>query len=145
MSISASLSVILANRCNQSLSSVKIINSLLNNGWHLEKNNKIYYLPLGDDDDFDWQENQINKDAFAEIVEQKEQAGEIIGVGLTWGNTDIGVILLIYANYQLSFSLAINRKKLQSNVTDFNWYLEKILPCLETDFMTVSNFSFSQD
>ncbi|WP_160117930.1 hypothetical protein, partial [Lacrimispora sphenoides] len=98
-----------------------------------------------DDDDFDWQENQINKDAFAEIVEQKEQAGEIIGVGLTWGNTDIGVILLIYTNYQLSFSLTINRKKLQSNITDFNWYLEKILPCLETDFMTVSNFSFSQD
>lgn len=47
MSISASLSITLANRCNQSLSSIKIINSLLNNGWYLEKNNKIYYLPLG--------------------------------------------------------------------------------------------------
>jgi hypothetical protein len=25
--------------------SIKIIDGLLNSGWHLEKNNKIYYLP----------------------------------------------------------------------------------------------------
>ena len=145
MSVSASLNITLASRDNQPLSSRKIIDSLLNSEWCLVNNNKIYYLPLGDDDDFDWQENQITKDNFFEIVKQKEDTKEIIGVGLTWANTDIGVILLIHTNYQLSFSLTVNRKKLQGNITNFNWYLEKILPCFETSFMTVENFSFGQD
>ncbi len=145
MSISASLNISLASRGNQALSSVKIIESLSNNGWNLINNGKICYLPIGDQDDFDWQESQISKSDFLEVVKRKEQAGEIVGVVINWGNTNVGGDLLIHQDYKLTFSITVNRKSLEdSDLTDFNWYLGKILPCFEMDSMTVANFSFDQ-
>ncbi|WP_164824289.1 hypothetical protein, partial [Paenibacillus elgii] len=41
-------------------------------------------------DDFDWQQDEIKKVNLIEIVEEKEQNGEIIGVTLIWGESGVG-------------------------------------------------------
>ena len=70
---------------------------------------------------------------------------EIIGAGLTWKETSIGGTMLIHPNLDISFSLTTNRKRVSNNITDVIWYLERILPYLETDLMTVQQFTFRQD
>ena len=145
MSTLASLDIKLSRKKAIQISTESIIKALMSNGWNILNNGNILYLPLGDQDDFDWQENALNQSDFFNIIEQKVRKNEIIGVGITWKDSVIGGTLLINPAFDISFSLTINRKRLFSNVTDVNWYLEKLLPCLETDLMTVERFSFSQD
>lgn len=145
MSTLASLRIKLAHKKANPISAVSILKVLIEHGWNLVNNGKVLYLPLGDDDDFDWQEDEINESVFLNIVYQKEKANEVIGVGMTWKDTSIGGTVLICSALDISFSLTINRKRLINNITDVNWYLEKIIPCLDTDFTTVENYNFSQD
>ena len=144
MSTQVSLSIKLSRRGNNVLSSVQIIQILVNNGWNLTNNGKTLYLPLGDKDDFNWQEEFLTTIDFFDLVKRKEQSNEIIGVGLYWDGTEIGGTLLLHQDHNISFSVSINRKILFGNITDVNWYLERILPCLETDAMIIEHFSFSQ-
>ena len=145
MSTLASLDILISKRGQGAISAVEILQLLFIKGWNATNNGKILYLPLGDDDDFDWQEQQLSISELLNIVSQKEKQGEIIGVGVTWESTMIGGTLLIHSNCSLSFSLTINRKQLVSNITDVSWYLERILPCFETDTTIVEKFTFSQD
>lgn len=56
---------------------------------------------------------------------------EIIGLELTWLDTNIGGNFLFYPEGGLSFLLNIKRiESLLTALTDFNWYLEKIVPVL---------------
>ena len=145
MSTLASIDIKLSRKKAFPISSESIIKALILSGWNAVNNGKILYLPLGDEDDFDWQEKALNQSDIFSIIEQKERNNEIVGVGITWKDTAIGGTLLINPAFDISFSLTINRKRLFDNVTDVNWYLERLLPCLETDLMTVEHFSFSQD
>jgi len=145
MSALASIDVTIEKRGSESITAVEILELLTKQGWNINNNGNTLYLPLGDDDDFDWQEAVINKEELFSIIVQKEEQQEIIGIGLTWENTDIGGTLLIHSNNLLSFSLTINRKVLSNNITDVNWYLERILPCFETNLITVERFAFAQD
>ena len=144
MSISASLDVAIASKPGYSITSSEIISILAKNGWKIKNENKILYLPLGDDDDFDWQEDQITESEFYEIAKQKQNNNEVIGVGMIWENTSIGGTLLVYPDHKISFSLSINLKTISNGATDVNWYLDKILPYLESDLTTIETFSFIQ-
>lgn len=148
MSIFASIDISIASRLGYSITSIDIINTLINNGWKIRNENKIYYLPIGDNDNFDWQDNEISEKEFFSIAKQKDQNNEIIGVALIWKDSKIGGTLLIYPEHKFSINLTINLKKLNNNIkcriTDVNWYLEKILPFFENDTTTVENFSFIQ-
>lgn len=145
MSTLASINIKLSKKKSGSISAVSILKALIIHGWILMNNGKILYLPLGDEDNYDWQENELSEPEFFRIVERKEKKNEIIGVGMTWKDTSIGGTILIHSALDISFSLTTNRRRLVNNITDVNWYLERILPCLETDSMTVEQFKFSQD
>lgn len=144
MSIEASVNIKLSKRGNQSISSSQIVRSLINGGWNIKKDGKVLYLPLGDDDDFDWQEDVLSEADFLKLAQEKEQVNEIIGIGLFWNDTETGGTLLLYSDCSISFSATINRKVLMNNITDVNWYLEKIIPCLEIASLGIEHFTFTQ-
>ncbi|MDS0526552.1 hypothetical protein NNC19_12745 [Clostridium sp. SHJSY1] len=148
MSISASIDVKLARNNNEKISAKKLISILISDKWRLQDNGKISYLPLGDDDDFDWQYDEISINELMDIVDKKEERREVIGLIMLWDTTEIGVNLLIHSELELSFSCSINRKKLNNldnrSITDVNWYVEKIIPLLQKNNYIVESFSFEE-
>lgn len=130
MSYSVSLNVKLNSNAIHSCKEIIIL--LLRFGWNIEKNSKITFLPLNDDDMFDWTSSDITFDDFIKLVEEKENAKEIVGVELYWKSTDIGGHLLMYNNSDFSIEFNINTKYVEEmiKIPDFNWYAEKTIPCL---------------
>jgi len=53
-------------------------------------------LPLGDNKVFDWQTSEINMHELFTIILKKEQAKEIVGVGMLFETLDIGVSFLFW-------------------------------------------------
>jgi len=152
--VSANLDVYLSRRAGFVFSAEKIIRCMLDRGWTIVHREMIFFLPVGDVDEYDWQEEKISENDFLiEIVKKKEIAKEIIGVDLYWKDTDVGVSMLMFPSYELSFSVSINRStmdlsdlclKEKIDITDVSWYLNTILPCFETSELTVSKYVFSQ-
>jgi len=149
MSVSASIDVVLFNKQNYIFSILDVINMMLNNNWKIENEGKISYLPLGDNGLYDWTENVITENQLKQIVRQKELEKETIGVIFYWENTDIGVSMLVLQDNQITFNLNINRVQIESlkfmKVTDVNWYLNRIIPCLNTEKFKVQDVKFHQD
>jgi hypothetical protein len=106
---------------------VEIINKLIDFGWSLNDNGQISYLPLGDNDDFNWIRENISKEKLMNILIKKESQNELIGIAMTWNTSEIGGEFLFWGRGEISINLNIN-KKLQNNLfTDVNWYLEKLI------------------
>lgn len=129
MSVSASIDFnFYSNSIN--ITPLLLITILISNGWALSDCGGKSYLPIGDIDDFDWQYSKsITDDEIIQICAIKFENQEIIGLGLTWLDSNIGGDFLFYPNGDLSFLLNIGRIENPSTaLTDFNWYLEKIVP-----------------
>ena len=131
MSVSASIKWVIRKE-NKQILWVEVIQYLLANGWSLNDNNKMTFLPLHDNDMFDWQRESINEEYLIKILTDKENAKELLGVCITWKDSNIGGALLTVGNDELLFSLSINRKTIQScggnPTTDVNWYLLRFNP-----------------
>jgi hypothetical protein len=128
--------------------SSKIIDNLMANGWQLNDQGKISYLPLGDKDNYDWQIQQdIDYLDLLKIVKNKELNNEPVGIIMSWKNTAIGISIIIRKEGTLSIDLNINRQDFALNdhykITDFQWYLKRLLPCLD-DAFGVESFSCEQ-
>ncbi len=138
MSISASIDVKLASQ-KSNVESVIIIKKLIDFGWSYCNSGKIMYLPLGDNDDYDWRIiDEIDEVDLFNVLDQKRNMGETIGIMMTWKNTGVGGDFLFWTDGSISINLTINRKTIESNgieITDINWYLQKILPCFAKDYI----------
>lgn len=98
--------------------------------------------------DFDWKYASLNFEALIDIFKEKEIKKETTGVCLFWKNTSIGGSFSFF--YDNTFSININEDRqlipLAENykITNFQWYLEKILPplnnCFGIDFFLVMSF-----
>ncbi len=148
MSVSASIVVALT----KTISPVEVIKILTGFGWNLiNEEGYINYLPIGDKDNFAWQaEKNMSFDTLAKILNAKEKADEIIGVILTWKDTNIGGTFLFQPKGSLdtfSMHISIERQKAliaeEYDITDFQWYLSKLLPPLNKEW-TVEYFSCEQ-
>ncbi len=125
MSVTAGIDIKLHNL---QMKYVDLIKLLLENGWGIEKG-ICAYLPLRDGENFNWQSNiGLSDKEVLDIINQKEDLKELIGLSLIWRNTNIGGTLLL--SDELSFSMNINTSRLETEygLTDFSWYLEKIIP-----------------
>ncbi|WP_342423242.1 hypothetical protein [Paenibacillus sp. FSL E2-0178] len=136
MSISASINISLSNHSCESLSLPDLFQNFENEGWtYVKSNGGITILPLGDDDDYNWTSIVLNRDSFFDILKKKQDQKEIIGIELMRVDSDVGCELLIFNTNQMMFSLSIARKKINAkddiDITDFSWYLERILPVLK--------------
>lgn len=131
MSVSASIDFNFYSS-NVDITPLLLISILLSNGWSLLDCGGKSYLPIGDIDNFDWQHSKsITDDEIMEICAIKFKNKEVIGLGLTWLDTNIGGDFLLYPEGGLSFLLNIERiENISTTLTDFNWYLEKIIPTL---------------
>ena len=145
MSKMASIDIILKG--NVKTMTVDIINSMLKNGWKMERKNKISFLPLNDDGMYDWKSENIQKDELIQIIQQKEIKKEVIGICFYWQDTNIGISMLVFSYNEISFNLDVNRMNLGMNmnvdITDVNWYLQRILPCFYCEY--IERLSFTQD
>lgn len=147
MSVSAYLEVKLSHPQIKKMSSVELIQRLLNQGWALNYDGEVSYLPLGDNDEFAWRAESISSESLLAILNEKEQRGELVGVVLTWKDSGIGGDFLVYNDGTLSVSLSINRKLIEdveSGITDLNWYLVKLLPVFSGDGLQVESFSYEE-
>jgi hypothetical protein len=128
---------IITNSLNKSISYRDLLNQFEVFGWKYGVADYIMYLPLGDDDHFNWisvPKLEIEQVLFS--VDQKWIRGELMGIEIAWKETDIGVTILTDPEFkELSFSADINRKTIEGikgslGITDFSWYIERIVPVL---------------
>ena len=146
MSISAAITLTIVKK-SKKMTWVDIIQLLLDNGWSINDHGMMSYLPLHDNDMFDWQREPINNEKLITILTEKETLREQLGVCITWKDTNIGGSLLAFSDDQVLFSIDINRQTMQVDkkdiVTDVNWYLSKINPILLQNpdiYITSTNF-----
>lgn len=152
MSVSASIDIGLSKNHGKQKSAVEIIKELVKFGWNLVHDEYVSYLPIGDKDDFNWQaEKSMRFETLTKIIEAKEQAEEIVGIIMTWKNTDIGGTFLFWPPKDkldtFSMNININRKTISLSdnyaITDFQWYIPKLLVPLNKVW-PVEHFSFQQ-
>ena len=93
----------------------------------LEENMSIEYLPIGDDDKYDWQCDEISESELYDIISKKIESKEQIGVNLFYCNGTEGISLMAYNTSQTILSITINRKTVKGKYTDMSGYLENIV------------------
>jgi hypothetical protein len=108
---------------------VAAIEALCFYGWDLIEGTTIGYLPLGDKDDFNWKYVPLElKAKVLEELRKKQLANEIIGITISYKNTEAGAnLLFLPEENQISLSLA-DETKLPNGINDFELYEQKLLP-----------------
>ncbi|MDR2572090.1 MAG: hypothetical protein LBD23_17570 [Oscillospiraceae bacterium] len=129
MSVSATLTFTI-HKYDVNVTWVDIIKFLLENGWTVNDCGKMTYLPLSDNNTFNWQHEEINEKKLFKILEEKEKSKESLGVSITWLDTNIGGNILTHNENEFSLIITINRQKIKlyerKTITDVNWYLLKL-------------------
>jgi hypothetical protein len=124
-------------------STIELIEILLNNGWSVKDQGHISYLPLGDEDAFNWQHVAIPSwPKIVEILKQKEKNREMIGLVMTWKDVNIGGEFLFFPDgRQLAISWSANRRTLKhcADFTDHSWYLSRILTPLLKECIVIES------
>ena len=126
---------------------VTTINNLIKAGWSLSNGfDNITYLPLNDKDDYNWTSMPLeDSNDFFEVAQKKEREKEVVGVIMTIKGTIIGGEFLFFNKENLSININFNRKKLEfCEVTDINWYLEKIYPILDKIELGIEEVHFKE-
>jgi hypothetical protein len=148
MSNTAALEIKLVKYNSTEILPSDVIQKLLTCGWTLNDGGKVSYLPLGDIDEYNWQSEIMDKNIFMKIAFEKEQRKEIVGVVLTWMDTGVGGAVLIWNDGNMIFDLNINRRIIdgigENRITDFNWYIVKLLPALNQNGLIVESYKFSE-
>lgn len=121
-----------------------VIRLLLAFGWRFNYDGAVFYLPVGDDDDFNWHSDDISDDELLDILREKERLGELIGVAMTWKNTGIGGEFLFRQDGSFSVNLSINRRKVKEGFTDATWYFSRIIPALAVGKINIESIEFSE-
>lgn len=97
-------------------------------GWGIYNlQGKVEYLPIGDDDEYDWQCEDISDINLYDVISRKIAKQEQVGVNLFYNNGVEGISLMAYTTDQIMLSIAINRKTVKEKYTDMIWYLENII------------------
>lgn len=119
---------ILLNCSTHSENIVDILKIFSQIGWNIyNTQGEVEYLPVGDDDQYDWRCEKISQNKLYDIISQKLVRKEQIGVNLFYNNSAIGISLLAYTTDEILLSLSINRKILKGKHTDMIWYLNNII------------------
>ncbi len=134
MSVSASIEIEFVG-----IDIIKTIQSLLNNGWTFDDNGHKSYLPIGDNDEWDWSWDLLTNEQLLNILKKKLELGEVIGVGITWSDTERGGELIFENDKSLILNLSNNRLVGESSITDFDWYLRKIINVFDQDKIEVQS------
>ena len=133
---------------------IDMLSNLLDYGWSVNCNNQIQYLPLGDDDDYDWQFAPLDTwQNIYEIIKQKDKRNERLGLDLCWQNTSVGGSFLIdplsttakISNIRLWTTWYAQRPKLENCdwITNQSWFIQRIIPPLLENGLFVASVESS--
>ncbi len=121
----------------------QIIDALNRIGWGYS-DEQIEYLPLHDNDSFDWQKKTISVEELFSIISQKQELGELCGVVLYHQNSDKGVTILARNTKRFIVNININRKTICGDFTDISWYIENIIAKLEEIGCIIESVDYSE-
>jgi hypothetical protein len=142
MSVSAFICVSLPQTKNINIPGSQIIPQLVNAGWRIfTTDGMVGHLPAEISNDFEWQYGPLNFVSLIDIFKEKEKRKEPTGVRLFWQNSFIeGRFSFFYDDVMCTSLVGIDADRQLVAlapgymVTDFQWYLEKILPPLNDAF-----------
>ena len=108
------------------------IDLLLEAGWTPGATECLYYLPLHDNGDYDFQSIDSSQfETLLPLFEQQEALGEEVGFGIKWRGESGGPLLFRPdGSLKLVTMYAPIRLEKLSFCMDFSWYLERLLPPL---------------
>lgn len=110
---------------------IDVINMFEELGWkYYDAKQNVEYLPLGDDDGFNWKREFLSTKELQELINNKQDKFECIGLNLFFENSLVGVTLLAKNTKEIVMSLSINRKTIENDteyITDFGWYFVNII------------------
>lgn len=117
-------------------------------GWrYYDSGKNIVYLPLGDDDNFDWQKKFLSKNELHKLINSKQNNFEQIGLNLYCENSEEGLILLAKNTKEIVIDLNINRRTVENNresITDIGWYFNNIIQRLKEKGCPVDYIKFEE-
>ena len=97
-------------------------------GWYIyNPQGKVEYLPIDDDDEYDWQCDEKTESELYDIISKKTAGKEQIGINLFYYGGTEGISLIANNTSQILLSITINRKTVKGKYTDMSWYLENII------------------
>lgn len=120
----------------------EVISAFNKIGWGFAE--KKEYLPLHDNDDFDWQSGLLSAEEVLSLISQKQALGELCGVILYHKVSGRGISLLAKSTDDIMLNISINRKILCDDFTDISWYIENIAAKLESIGCTVGALEYSE-
>ncbi len=141
MSISGSIAVKFYEQ--EGYSAIGCIRLLLDNGWRFGNDAGLSYLPLGDGDNYDWQEMRDNDPKIWDVLAEKEKCDEQIGIWMTWGDTGIGGNFIFGEDLEF-FVILAHHVLGSSRFTDFSWFTSRLLPALDSKWQ-IESYSCSEN
>ena len=125
-----------------------LINLFNELGWkYYNAEEKIEYLPIGDDDAFNWQKKFLSEDELQELINYKQNNSERVGLNLYYENSEEGLTLLIKNTKEIIIDLSINRKTIENNresITDIGWYFNNIIQKLKERECPIDYIKFEE-
>ena len=125
-----------------------VINLLNELGWKyydIERN--IEYLPLGDNDDFNWQKKYLTENQLRELINNKQDNYEQVGLNLYYKNSKEGITLLAKNTKEILVDLNISRKTVENSresITDIGWYFNNIIQRLKERECPIDYIKFEE-
>lgn len=114
-------------------------------GWNIySPQGNIEYLPVGDQDDYNWQSKRMTESEFYDILVEKIAYKEQIGVNLFYHNGVEGITLLADDTNEIMLELELNRKRINERHTDTIWYLKNIVYKLFENGIELLSYSLEE-
>lgn len=89
---------------------VDILKAFQRIGWDIyNPDRKIEYLPMGDDDDYAWQCEEISESRLYDIISEKIARKEQIGINLFYCGGAEGISFIASTMEQILLSIEIHR------------------------------------
>ena len=121
-------SLIILNCSAYSKNLVDVLKIFQQIGWSIyNQQGKVEYLPIGDDDEYDWQCEEMSEIKLYDVISKKIGNKEQIGVNLFYKNGIEGISIMAYSTDQITLGISVNRRIVKEKYTDMIWYLENII------------------
>lgn len=107
---------------------VDIVKEFQKIGWGiLNPQGMVEYLPVGDNERYNWKEENIEESKLYDILLTKIARKEPVGINLFYHGGTEGISMIADNTEEIILGLSINRKIINDNHTDTAWYLENII------------------
>ena len=104
----------------------------------------VEYIPIGDNDEYDWQREKISEADLKEIVDYKQDHNERVGLLFCYNGTEGGFTMTASSTKEIVLGLDYYRKTMPDNTTDFSWYFQNVIVLLRNNGCEIDYLSFDE-